>query len=428
MIACCLVLAACNTVHSVRDAIREKNPYQKYVHALETSSLDETLMAKLWVKAGERALNDSIVVPLPYSESGYFRAAEPDARSYTFVGKEGQVLTINGAIQSRERAKIFVELFARRKGRWVVISHADSSLTLSHEFVHNDTCRLRIQPELLANVFYTLNVSITPVLINPVAGANNRAIGSFYGADRDGGRRKHEGVDIFAKKGTPVIAPTDGYISKVGTSKLGGQVVWLQDRKRGHSYYFAHLDRQLVKSGMHVKRGDTLGTVGNTGNAKNTPAHLHFGIYQSRSKDPLDYIQTLEDVTQALPWDTTLTRPDFRIVTKQANFRGGPNENSRVITRLTQNTYVRVLAQGNNWFRVKLPNEKQGFVSKQVVEPLSNGKKLKLKSATVMYSDTSPGASPIAHIPKNSSVRVLASFDVHRYVITKDGIVGWMTL
>lgn len=428
VLASCLTLVACNTVQSVRDAMRDKNPYEKYIRALESSHLDKTLMAQLWVRAGERALKDSIVVPLPYSESGYFRAAEPDARSYTFVAREGQVLTINGAIQSRDQSKIFLELFSRRNGRWVAVSHADSSLTMSYEFAKNDTCRLRIQPELLANVFYTLNVSVTPVLINPVAGAGNRSIGSFYGADRDGGKRKHEGVDIFAKKGTPVIAPTDGYISKVGTSKLGGKVVWLQDRKRNHSYYFAHLDQQLVKAGARVSRGDTLGTVGNTGNARNTPSHLHFGIYQSRSKDPIDYIQTLEDMAEALPWDTTLTRPDFRVMTKQAKFRSGPNEKSVVTAQLPRGTYVRVLAQGNNWFRVKLPNEQQGFISRQVVEPLSEGKKMKLKSPAVMYADIRPGASPVAHLPKHSFVHVLASFDTHRYVLTKDGIVGWMML
>jgi murein DD-endopeptidase MepM/ murein hydrolase activator NlpD len=79
----------------------------------------------------------------------------------------------------------------------------------------------------------------------------------------------------------------------------------MYDQKRRHSYYFAHLDSQYVRAGQRVKQGDTLGTVGNTGNARFTPAHLHFGIYQSRSKDPLHYIKTLDAVANMAPLDTT---------------------------------------------------------------------------------------------------------------------------
>jgi peptidoglycan LD-endopeptidase LytH len=322
LIAACLLMYSCNDFHP-RNVFKEKNPYKRYVNALKNAEIDRTLMARLWLNAGERALRDSISIPLPYSESGYFKAVEPDARSYTFIAREGQVLTVNGSLNSGTNAKVFLDLFARRNRQWLSVAHADSTLTLSFEFSRGDTCLLRIQPELLVNAYYTIAISMTPVLINPVAGASNRSIGSFYGASRDGGKRAHEGIDIFAKKGTPVIAPTDGYVSRVGTSKLGGKVVWLQDTKRGHSYYFAHLDSQAVRCGVRVRQGQLLGTVGNTGNARNTPAHLHFGIYQRRSKDPIDYVRTLEAVAEALPWDTTLTQPDFKVAGRLANLRCG---------------------------------------------------------------------------------------------------------
>jgi murein DD-endopeptidase MepM/ murein hydrolase activator NlpD len=126
-----------------------------------------------------------------------------------------------------------------------------------------------------------------PVFVNPVLGASRNAIISLYGDARDGGKRKHEGIDIFAPKGTFVVAPSDGLITSVGDNSLGGKVIWMNDTRSKHSYYFAHLDSQMVRKGMIVKRGDTLGTVGNTGNARRTRSHLHFGVYHKGSKNPV---------------------------------------------------------------------------------------------------------------------------------------------
>ncbi len=115
--------------------------------------------------------------------------------------------------------------------------------------------------------------------MNPVAGATKKSIISIYGDARDNGRR-HEGIDIVAPRGTIVVAPSEGEITDVGYNSLGGKVIWMKDAKQKRAYYFAHLDSQIVKKGMIVKQGDTLGTVGNTGNARRTRSHLHFGIYK----------------------------------------------------------------------------------------------------------------------------------------------------
>jgi murein DD-endopeptidase MepM/ murein hydrolase activator NlpD len=133
-------------------------------------------------------------------------------------------------------------------------------------------------------------------LLNPVVGASKKSIISFYGDARDGGKRKHEGIDIFAPKGTFIIAPSDGVITSVGYNILGGKVIWMNDSKRKHSYYFAHLDSQIVQNGATVKLGDTLGTVGNTGNARRTRPHLHFGVYQKNSKNPVTYIRSRDQI------------------------------------------------------------------------------------------------------------------------------------
>jgi murein DD-endopeptidase MepM/ murein hydrolase activator NlpD len=133
----------------------------------------------------------------------------------------------------------------------------------------------------------TLSKSLT----FPVSG-NRSNIGSFWGDERDGGKRKHQGIDIFAKKGTPVVAVCDGIVTRTGTNRLGGKVVWLQAYTHPWSAYYAHLDEQKVKPGQLVKKGQVLGTVGNTGNAKTTPPHLHFGIYKWVGvTDPMPYVK-----------------------------------------------------------------------------------------------------------------------------------------
>lgn len=134
--------------------------------------------------------------------------------------------------------------------------------------------------------------SVSKSLAFPVAGKRAK-VGSFWGAERDGGKRKHEGIDIFAKKGTPVVAVCDGIIVSSGNTPRGGKVLWLQSLRHRWKAYYAHLDQKKVKPGQLVKKGQVLGTVGNTGNAKYTPSHLHFGIYKTfgGAMNPLPFVK-----------------------------------------------------------------------------------------------------------------------------------------
>lgn len=116
----------------------------------------------------------------------------------------------------------------------------------------------------------------------PVVGVTASHLYNSWGDARDGGRRKHRGIDIFAAKGTPVVAVTDGFISYIGDQPKGGNCLWLTTES-GASFYYAHLDRWAsgLYEGMEVRSGDLLGFVGNTGNAKTTPPHLHFGVNEN---------------------------------------------------------------------------------------------------------------------------------------------------
>lgn len=116
----------------------------------------------------------------------------------------------------------------------------------------------------------------------PVVGVRPDDLYDSWGDARDGGKRKHRGIDIFASKGTPVVAVADGIVSFIGDQPKGGHCVWLTT-ENGASFYYAHLDRWAsgLYEGMEVRSGDLLGYVGNTGNAKTTPPHLHFAVNEN---------------------------------------------------------------------------------------------------------------------------------------------------
>jgi len=113
----------------------------------------------------------------------------------------------------------------------------------------------------------------------PVVGVQPPDLYNSWGDARDGGKRRHKGIDIFAPKGTAIVAVSDGIVSYIGEQPKGGLCLWLTT-ENGTSFYYAHLDRWAagLYEGMEVRSGDLLGYVGNTGNAKTTPPHLHFGV------------------------------------------------------------------------------------------------------------------------------------------------------
>lgn len=112
-------------------------------------------------------------------------------------------------------------------------------------------------------------------LPNPLINAH---LTDTWGAARSGGR-SHEGIDIFAKRGTPIHSTTEGIVRKVGTNSLGGNVVSIIG-PGGVSHYYAHLESYAdIEVGDWVYAGDIIGYVGDSGNAKGTPPHLHYGVY-----------------------------------------------------------------------------------------------------------------------------------------------------
>jgi murein DD-endopeptidase MepM/ murein hydrolase activator NlpD len=118
-------------------------------------------------------------------------------------------------------------------------------------------------------------------LAMPLEDIAKKQIADTWHAPRGTGRL-HEGQDIFAPKGTPVLSATSGFVYNIGENNLGGQTVSVIGAG-GRVYYYAHLDAYApgLAVGDQVNTRTVLGYVGTTGNAQGTPPHLHFGIYSS---------------------------------------------------------------------------------------------------------------------------------------------------
>jgi murein DD-endopeptidase MepM/ murein hydrolase activator NlpD len=90
----------------------------------------------------------------------------------------------------------------------------------------------------------------------------------------------HHGEDIFGQLGEPILAVADGTIFSVGWNNVGGFRLWLRDRA-GNQFYYAHLSAYspLAANGREVRAGQVIAFMGNTGEARTTPVHLHFEIH-----------------------------------------------------------------------------------------------------------------------------------------------------
>lgn len=128
-------------------------------------------------------------------------------------------------------------------------------------------------------------------LLSPLPGQH---LTDTWGGTRSQGR-SHEGIDIFAERGTPIQATTQGIISKVGENTLGGRVVVIVG-PGGAGHYYAHLDDYAdISPNDWVNSGDIIGYVGDSGNAKGTPPHVHYGIYINGSAvNPYPLLQKSE--------------------------------------------------------------------------------------------------------------------------------------
>jgi peptidoglycan LD-endopeptidase LytH len=289
-------LAACGPMQ--RPAfIRTQTPHEAYADGLRRAGLADTALGQAWLAAADAAVRTPEPAKLPFTMTTKYPASEPRAFGYRLTLQRGRVLQVEVTPASDEPTLVFLDLFRidenpEREPRHLV-SADRGELRLEREIDRDGDYLLRIQPEVLRSGTFRLSQATAAALLFPVEGGTRAAVQSFFRDERDAGRREHHGIDIFAPRHTPVLAAAGGVVTSVGTNNLGGNVVWLWDARRGHTHYYAHLERQAVATGQAVQPGDVVGYVGNSGNARTTAPHLHFGIY-ARGEGPIDPLPFVE--------------------------------------------------------------------------------------------------------------------------------------
>lgn len=125
-------------------------------------------------------------------------------------------------------------------------------------------------------------VELAESLIVPVAGVQPKDLLDTF--DEPRGTRRHHALDIPAPRGTPVLSATDGRVQRLFTSAAGGLMVYASDPSGRFVLMYAHLDRYAdgLTDSTALRRGDTIGFVGTTGNAPPNVPHLHFAITRAR--------------------------------------------------------------------------------------------------------------------------------------------------
>ena len=374
VLAAVVLFSACEQAEQLQDSFRDLTPRETYEAVLADAGLAETALARDWTAAGRDALESPTPVTLPFQESGHIAPEVPGAVAYRLSIPRGRKLTFHVSLDSNEGTRLFIDLFRVPQDERDPLRSVISSDSLSHTFVHEPwrggDFVLRVQPELLRGGRYRITVSEEAQLGLPVEGYGMRAILSPFGVPRDGGRRVHHGVDIFAPRGTPVLASAAGIIRRVRVTNRGGKVVWLRDPVHDVSIYYAHLDSQNVRDGQRVERGDTVGFVGNTGNARTTPPHLHFGLYQRGPIDPYPFIDPPRRALPEMTADLTLLGDRVNPGNDGVRLRVAPGLRGSVITELDAATPLRVMGASGDWFRVRLPDGTNGYVAARLMQPL----------------------------------------------------------
>lgn len=252
------------------------SPRDVFVWRLRLAGLLDSPLGQQWVGAVERASEKPVRISDRYSISKTFTADQVEAHVYQLALKQGEQLLwqLSRVDASGSRLYASLERYKSDEQGWSTVAQINAHGEISSRVISEPgNYRIVLQPELFAKVEYSLAIATGGSLPFPVEGAAQRDIGSRFGVARDGGARQHHGVDIFAKRGTPVTAVVDGRV-RTGTGGIGGNHVWLSGGMLGVGstrYYYAHLDAFVIASGDTVKQGDVLGFVGNTGNAKTTP-------------------------------------------------------------------------------------------------------------------------------------------------------------
>lgn len=422
-----LFVFSCDKEEKVPEPYKASSDHDAYRYSLEQANLLTTALGADWQKSARSSLKSPIKVSAPYQEAFYLDPNEAVAMSYHFQAKRGQKIQVTFGRESQDSTMVFVDLFRveESSGFKHVASASKKELMLGFEPKADAEYVLRFQPELLRGGNFKVTIENVPTFKFPVAGKNARSIQSVWGDVRDGGRRSHEGVDIFAKRGTHIVAPTKGYVSFVGERGIGGKVVWLKDQKRSQSLYFAHLDKLIAKQGTYVEPGDTLGTVGNTGNARTTPPHLHFGVYKNGAVNPFFYLQDTQPKVREINSDLSILGQYARL-TRTTRIKKTPNA-KRSSGSLSKNELTKVVGMNRDNYRVELVNGDYGYISKRYVTTTERPLEIMSLRADVDLLKAPDQGTFWQSLEAGEEIEILARHNDYWFIKNSAGETGWLS-
>jgi len=404
----------------------KRSEHTKYGDRIKEAGLDKTAMGSTWFVAAGKSLAEPLAVTLPYRETGYFADDKPSAAGYAFDVRRGDRLLVNVIVVPSTVYSVFTELFqaGEKPEKAKMLAEADSTMRIEYEIEKDGRYILRLQPQLLESVEFTITVNTAPALAFPVSEAGNPKMISFWSDPRDGGTRDHEGVDISAKFRTPAVAGADGSVYRVMENRLGGKVVFMRPRDRKYTLYYAHLDSQIVRTGDEVKAGQVLGLVGTTGNAKGTVPHLHFGIYTvGGAVDPLPFIDPRRKEPAKIEASVKHLNKWIR-TTASTKLVASPDAKSEAAVVLERGSAIRIAGATAAWYRAMLPDGRQGYVSSRSTSDNTLSSKT-LDTLQRLLNRPLATAPAITRLEKNTKVDVIGSYD--EYLLVQTGQhTGWI--
>ncbi len=467
------LLAGCSPEDPIL-SVDHQESVPRFREGVATLAISRSHVGEEWTAAAERALANPTTAVLPFFEDLVFEPAAPRAMAFEFQAVRGHGLTVRG------EDSVLLELFRRSEGESYGLQVSE---TLGDTAEESDLLRvaerlpgqgelyyeprehgsyvLLVQAKPLDAAELRLEVATEPLLEWPVEGTDAADIWSVFGDSRDGGRRVHHGIDIFAPRGTNIVAASRSTVRRVGERDRGGKIVTLYDEARDIFLYYAHLDEHRTEGGLTLGPGDLIGTVGNTGNALTTPPHLHLGIYDANWRRPLDpwyffvpvrRVGRLPQVgvsdlgrwvrvTEEAP--TVHAHPDFvgGIVPSPARFdaRGNPVDPSyrppriltlgpRVSGTLSAGEALRVQGSHGAFVRVEMSSGQVGYVAQSAVAPLSTPvEEIVVNQQTAVRMLPEASSDLRGTIEANATVSVLAYSGSYGLVLYK-GHFGWIPL
>ncbi|MCB1057067.1 MAG: peptidoglycan DD-metalloendopeptidase family protein, partial [Acidobacteria bacterium] len=421
-----VLLSGCSSFETLTSPFSAPSPREVYLRGLEQADLTATAMARSWIEAGDRALAQALPLEGAMHEVLYFDPAEPRAVAYRIDLHRGERLEVRVTPPAGAPA-LFFDGFRpatppEDEPEPVRLDEADDGWV--REVRDDETLILRLQPQLLAGGAYDVALVVAGSLAFPVEGRDRRAVGSVFGDPRDGGARRHEGVDIFAPRGTPAVAADEGFVTRTGTNRLGGNVVWVRT-DGGLALYYAHLDSVSTHLGSRVAPGDPLGTVGNTGNARTSPPHLHFGVYDGGAVDPLPFFGRGREAPPVTADQAVLGR-FLRIQRDGVRVRSEPSTRGEIVAELPRGTALEAVGARRDWYRFEVPGGPTGYVAGWLTEPTDRPlSRRRLEMPEPLHARPAANAAVIALLLAGQEVEILGSLD-GRLLVRSDAGQGWI--